>query len=99
MLLSVKSRGRAARGFSLAIRLSLHSLTLSVKSATSTHYPALTPFSLCLPSPQFSSDVSQVFNFVNSVEQYTALGGTAKSSVTTQIEQLRELMKKQKEQA
>ncbi|XP_032057080.1 delta-1 crystallin [Aythya fuligula] len=50
-------------------------------------------------SPQFSSDVSQVFNFVNSVEQYTALGGTAKSSVTTQIEQLRELMKKQKEQA
>ncbi|XP_068511843.1 delta-1 crystallin [Anas acuta] len=50
-------------------------------------------------SPLFSSDVSQVFNFVNSVEQYTALGGTAKSSVTTQIEQLRELMKKQKEQA
>ncbi|XP_035199320.1 argininosuccinate lyase [Oxyura jamaicensis] len=49
--------------------------------------------------PQFSSDVSQVFNFVNSVEQYTAMGGTAKSSVTTQIEQLRELMKKQKEQA
>nr|1DCN_A Chain A, DELTA 2 CRYSTALLIN [Anas platyrhynchos]1DCN_B Chain B, DELTA 2 CRYSTALLIN [Anas platyrhynchos]1DCN_C Chain C, DELTA 2 CRYSTALLIN [Anas platyrhynchos]1DCN_D Chain D, DELTA 2 CRYSTALLIN [Anas platyrhynchos] len=47
-------------------------------------------------SPQFSSDVSQVFNFVNSVEQYTALAGTAKSSVTTQIEQLRELMKKQK---
>uniref|UniRef100_Q7LZE6 Argininosuccinate lyase (Fragments) n=1 Tax=Anas platyrhynchos TaxID=8839 RepID=Q7LZE6_ANAPL len=29
-------------------------------------------------SPQFSSDVSQVFNFYNSVEQYTALGGTAK---------------------
>uniref|UniRef100_A0A8B9BY14 Argininosuccinate lyase n=1 Tax=Anser brachyrhynchus TaxID=132585 RepID=A0A8B9BY14_9AVES len=50
-------------------------------------------------SPLFSSDVSQVFNFVNSVEQYTAMGGTAKSSVTTQIEQLRELMKKQKEQA
>uniref|UniRef100_A0A8B9BXV4 Argininosuccinate lyase n=1 Tax=Anser brachyrhynchus TaxID=132585 RepID=A0A8B9BXV4_9AVES len=50
-------------------------------------------------SPLFSSDVSQVFNFVNSVEQYTAMGGTAKSSVTTQIEHLRELMKKQKEQA
>ncbi|XP_072209360.1 argininosuccinate lyase [Excalfactoria chinensis] len=50
-------------------------------------------------SPLFSSDVSQVFNIVSSVEQYTAMGGTAKSSVTAQIEQLRELLKKQKEQA
>ncbi|XP_009883516.1 PREDICTED: argininosuccinate lyase-like [Charadrius vociferus] len=50
-------------------------------------------------SPLFGSDVSQVFNVVNSVEQYTAMGGTAKSSVTTQIEQLRELLKKLKEQA
>ncbi|XP_010293888.1 PREDICTED: argininosuccinate lyase [Phaethon lepturus] len=50
-------------------------------------------------SPLFGSDVSQVFNVVNSVEQYTALGGTAKSSVTAQIEQLRELLKKLKEQA
>lgn len=50
-------------------------------------------------SPLFASDVSQVFNIVNSVEQYTAMGGTAKSSVTAQIEQLRELLKKQKEQA
>uniref|UniRef100_A0A8C6ZNE3 Argininosuccinate lyase n=1 Tax=Nothoprocta perdicaria TaxID=30464 RepID=A0A8C6ZNE3_NOTPE len=50
-------------------------------------------------SPLFASDVSQVFNVINSVEQYTALGGTAKSSVTTQIEQLRELLKKLKEQA
>ncbi|KGL93392.1 Argininosuccinate lyase, partial [Charadrius vociferus] len=48
-------------------------------------------------SPLFGSDVSQVFNVVNSVEQYTAMGGTAKSSVTTQIEQLRELLKKLKE--
>lgn len=55
--------------------------------------------SLCLPSPLFASDVSQVFSVVNSVEQYTAVGGTAKSSVTAQIEQLRELLKKQKEQA
>ncbi|EOA92893.1 Delta-1 crystallin [Anas platyrhynchos] len=58
-----------------------------------------TDLALYLVRKGFSSDVSQVFNFVNSVEQYTALGGTAKSSVTTQIEQLRELMKKQKEQA
>nr|XP_021142621.1 argininosuccinate lyase-like [Columba livia] len=50
-------------------------------------------------SPLFGSDVSQVFNVVNSVEQYTALGGTAKSSVTAQIEQLRELLKRHKEQA
>ncbi|PKU33526.1 hypothetical protein llap_16168 [Limosa lapponica baueri] len=50
-------------------------------------------------SPLFGSDVSQVFNIVNSVEQYTAMGGTAKSSVTAQIEQLRELLKKLKEQA
>uniref|UniRef100_A0A8C0BDP5 Argininosuccinate lyase n=1 Tax=Buteo japonicus TaxID=224669 RepID=A0A8C0BDP5_9AVES len=50
-------------------------------------------------SPLFGSDVSQVFNVVNSVEQYTAMGGTAKSSVTAQIEQLRELLKKLKEQA
>uniref|UniRef100_A0A8C2TE83 Delta-1 crystallin n=1 Tax=Coturnix japonica TaxID=93934 RepID=A0A8C2TE83_COTJA len=50
-------------------------------------------------SPLFASDVSQVFNTVSSVEQYTVMGGTAKSSVTAQIEQLRELLKKQKEQA
>ncbi|NWR54847.1 ARLY lyase, partial [Bucorvus abyssinicus] len=50
-------------------------------------------------SPLIGSDVSQVFNVVNSVEQYTAIGGTAKSSVTTQIEQLRELLKRLKEQA
>ncbi|NXO03653.1 ARLY2 lyase, partial [Rhinopomastus cyanomelas] len=48
-------------------------------------------------SPLIGSDVSQVFNMVNSVEQYTAMGGTAKSSVSTQIEQLRELLKRLKE--
>lgn len=60
--------------------------------------PSTDPPSLCLPSPLFGSDVSQVFNVVNSVEQYTAMGGTAKSSVTAQIEQLRELLKRLKEQ-
>ncbi|KFV69486.1 Argininosuccinate lyase, partial [Dryobates pubescens] len=50
-------------------------------------------------SPLIGSDVSQVFNVVNSVEQYTAVGGTAKSSVSTQIEQLREILKRLKEQA
>ncbi|XP_068271555.1 argininosuccinate lyase [Nyctibius grandis] len=50
-------------------------------------------------SALFGSDVSQIFNVVNSVEQYTAMGGTAKSSVNAQIEQLRELLKRHTEQA
>ncbi|TRZ24562.1 hypothetical protein HGM15179_002605, partial [Zosterops borbonicus] len=45
------------------------------------------------------SDVAQVFSAGSSVEQYTAAGGTAKSSVSAQIEQLRELLKRLKEQA
>lgn len=48
-------------------------------------------------SPLFESDVSQVWNYTNSVEQYTAAGGTAKSSVNSQIEQLRAWMKKSKD--
>ncbi|NWY65310.1 ARLY lyase, partial [Erithacus rubecula] len=50
-------------------------------------------------SPPLGSDVAQVFSVVSSVEQYTAAGGTAKSSVSAQIEQLRELLKRLKEQA
>ncbi|TRZ04680.1 hypothetical protein HGM15179_022427, partial [Zosterops borbonicus] len=49
--------------------------------------------------PLFGSDVAQVFSAGSSVEQYTAAGGTAKSSVSAQIEQLRELLKRLKEQA
>ncbi|NXV60231.1 ARLY2 lyase, partial [Molothrus ater] len=48
-------------------------------------------------SPLFGSDVAQVFSVLSSVEQYTAAGGTAKSSVSAQIEQLRELLKRLKE--
>ncbi|KAK4812153.1 hypothetical protein QYF61_002256 [Mycteria americana] len=65
------------------------------KGSVSTPSPSLQAVSI----PLFGSDVSQVFNVVNSVEQYTAMGGTAKSSVTAQIEQLRELLKRHKEQA
>lgn len=36
-------------------------------------------------SPLFMEDVSSVWNFEHSVEQYTATGGTALSSVNTQI--------------
>lgn len=36
-------------------------------------------------SEHFDSDVFDVYNFENSVEQYTSIGGTAKSSVQVQI--------------
>ncbi|XP_078081107.1 argininosuccinate lyase isoform X2 [Mustelus asterias] len=45
-------------------------------------------------SPLFESDVSKVWNYTNSVEQYTSPGGTARSSVTSQIEQLRAWLKR-----
>ncbi|XP_066491207.1 argininosuccinate lyase [Tiliqua scincoides] len=48
-------------------------------------------------SPMLGSDISQVFNPQTSVEQYTSPGGTAKSAVTQQIEQIKELLKRQKE--
>nr|XP_056721089.1 argininosuccinate lyase [Euleptes europaea] len=48
-------------------------------------------------TPMMGSDISQVFNHQHSVEQYTSPGGTAKSSVTTQIEQVKEMLKRQKE--
>ncbi|XP_063002891.1 argininosuccinate lyase [Elgaria multicarinata webbii] len=57
----------------------------------------LSPEDLKSITPMLGSDVSQVFNHQNSVEQYSSPGGTAKSSVSTQIEQLKELLKKQKE--
>ncbi|XP_030078238.1 argininosuccinate lyase [Microcaecilia unicolor] len=47
-------------------------------------------------SSLFTSDVLQVWNYLNSVEQYTAAGGTARSSVMAQIDQLRSWMEKQK---
>ncbi|XP_068271558.1 argininosuccinate lyase-like [Nyctibius grandis] len=50
-------------------------------------------------NPMFENDLYQIYNVVNSVEQYTAMGGTAKSSVNAQIEQLRDLVRRHKEQA
>lgn len=44
-------------------------------------------------SPLFSSDVNLVWDYSHSVEQYTALGGTAQSSVEWQISQVRALLK------
>ncbi|XP_005080395.1 argininosuccinate lyase isoform X1 [Mesocricetus auratus] len=46
-------------------------------------------------SPLFSGDVSQVWDYGHSVEQYSALGGTARSSVEWQIRQVRALLRAQ----
>uniref|UniRef100_A0AAF6Z195 Argininosuccinate lyase n=2 Tax=Bos TaxID=9903 RepID=A0AAF6Z195_BOVIN len=46
-------------------------------------------------SPLFSGDVSHVWDYGHSVEQYEALGGTARSSVDWQIGQLRALLRAQ----
>ncbi|MGH0157854.1 UNVERIFIED_CONTAM: hypothetical protein FKN15_062464 [Acipenser sinensis] len=41
----------------------------------------------------FESDVSLVWNYINSVEQYTAPGGTAESSVRAQIQHIQDWLK------
>lgn len=46
-------------------------------------------------SPLFGSDVSSVWDYRSSVEQYSAPGGTAKSSVASQVEHLRNWLRKQ----
>ncbi|TMS14154.1 Argininosuccinate lyase [Larimichthys crocea] len=55
----------------------------------------LTVEDLTAVSPQFESDVSSVWDYRSSVEQYSAPGGTAKSSVAAQVEHLRNWLKKQ----
>uniref|UniRef100_A0A8C4DE23 Argininosuccinate lyase n=1 Tax=Dicentrarchus labrax TaxID=13489 RepID=A0A8C4DE23_DICLA len=54
----------------------------------------LTVEDLSAVSPQFESDVSSVWDYRSSVEQYTAPGGTAKSSVAAQVEHMRTWLKK-----
>ncbi|KAK7829241.1 hypothetical protein U0070_012712 [Myodes glareolus] len=46
-------------------------------------------------SPLFSGDVNHVWDYGHSVEQYSALGGTARSSVEWQISQVRALLRAQ----
>uniref|UniRef100_A0A667HQY8 Argininosuccinate lyase n=1 Tax=Lynx canadensis TaxID=61383 RepID=A0A667HQY8_LYNCA len=46
-------------------------------------------------SPLFSDDVSHVWDYGHSVEQYAALGGTARASVDWQIGQVRALLRAQ----
>uniref|UniRef100_A0A8C8FLC9 Argininosuccinate lyase n=1 Tax=Oncorhynchus tshawytscha TaxID=74940 RepID=A0A8C8FLC9_ONCTS len=55
----------------------------------------LTVEDLRTASPLFSSDVSAVWDYSSSVEQYSAPGGTAKSSVAAQVEYMRTWLKKQ----
>uniref|UniRef100_A0A8C7V0V2 Argininosuccinate lyase n=1 Tax=Oncorhynchus mykiss TaxID=8022 RepID=A0A8C7V0V2_ONCMY len=55
----------------------------------------LTVEDLRTASPLFSSDVSAVWDYSSSVEQYSAPGGTAKSSVAAQVEHMRTWLKKQ----
>ncbi|KAG7321439.1 hypothetical protein KOW79_015854 [Hemibagrus wyckioides] len=53
----------------------------------------LTVEDLHTASPLFDSDVSSVWDYTSSVEQYSAPGGTARSSVTAQIEHMRAWLK------
>lgn len=46
--------------------------------------------SFLVHSPLFDEDVSKVWDYEHSVEQYSAEGGTAKSSVEKQINKLQE---------
>ncbi|XP_012736877.2 argininosuccinate lyase [Fundulus heteroclitus] len=55
----------------------------------------LTEADLAAVSPLFGSDVSSVWDYRSSVEQYSAPGGTAQSSITAQVEHLRNWLKTQ----
>ncbi len=48
-------------------------------------------------SPLFDKDISSVWDYIKSVEQYSAPGGTARSSVTAQIEHFRTWLQSQKQ--
>ncbi|KAA8586786.1 argininosuccinate lyase [Etheostoma spectabile] len=54
----------------------------------------LTVADLSAVSPLFESDVSSVWDYRSSVEQYSAPGGTARRSVAEQVEHLRNWQKK-----
>lgn len=43
-------------------------------------------------SNKFGDDVTSVWDFENSVEQYTSTGGTAKASVSQQIKHMETLL-------
>ena len=45
---------------------------------------------LFLYSPIFGDDVGKVWDYDHSVEQYTAIGGTSRSSVNQQVNSLKQ---------
>ena len=55
----------------------------------------LSPVLCVICSPLFGADVASLWDYRNSVEQYSTSGGTAKSSVTAQVEHLKKWLKKQ----
>lgn len=52
------------------------------------------PVFCVIRSPLFAADVASLWDYSRSVEQYGAPGGTAKSSVTAQVELLKKWLKK-----
>lgn len=72
-----------------------NSLQWSEEGGNSSLSENLTPilFPLLLFSPLFDSDVSSVWDYTSSVEQYSTPGGTARSCVTAQIEHMRAWLK------
>uniref|UniRef100_A0A673M3B8 Argininosuccinate lyase n=1 Tax=Sinocyclocheilus rhinocerous TaxID=307959 RepID=A0A673M3B8_9TELE len=61
------------------------------------HLSQITVEDLQTVSPLFDKDVSSVWDYNRSVEQYSAPGGTARSSVTSQIEHFRTWLQAQKQ--
>lgn len=68
-----------------------HGLSGGVVALAETKKCALTDLTLDdlkTVSPTFESDITSVWDYENSVEQYTSTGGTSKSSVLQQIKEL-----------
>ncbi|XP_058614883.1 argininosuccinate lyase isoform X2 [Onychostoma macrolepis] len=68
-----------------------------VAESKNIHLSKLTVEDLQSVSPLFDKDVSSVWDYNKSVEQYSAPGGTARSSVTAQIEHFRTWLQSQKQ--
>ncbi|XP_061818928.1 argininosuccinate lyase [Nerophis lumbriciformis] len=76
-----------------------HALSGKVVFAAESKNVTLTQLSLddlSAISPLFESDVSSVWDYGGSVEQYAATGGTARSSVSAQVQHLRTWLTQQK---
>lgn len=60
---------------------------------TSPIFLSFVPSAFVICSPLFGADVASLWVYGTSVEQYAAPGGTAKSSVTAQVEHLKKWLK------